>query len=140
MATKSERFPKRFLSAPDLKGKPVKLTIDREYTEELAESDGVKKLKSILSFKGTTKELVVNQTNFDAICDATGKYDSADWGGQEIVLYPTKTQMAGKPVDCIRTRAPDQKAMKLVPKPAPEPPPPETVPAAPDDMDVEIPF
>jgi hypothetical protein len=137
MATKSERFPKRFLSAPDLKGKPVKLTIEREYTEELAGSDGVKKLKSILSFKSTDKELVLNQTNFDAICDATGNYDSADWGGQPIVLYPTKTQMAGKPVDCIRVRAPDQKTMKLPPEPAP---PPEPALAADDHWDDEVPF
>src|SRR4051794_9524469 len=31
MATKEERFPKRFLSAPDLKGNSVKLEIRREY-------------------------------------------------------------------------------------------------------------
>ena len=58
MATKADRFPKRFLSAADLKGKPVKLTIEREYTEELQGSDGAKKLKSIMSFVGTAKELV----------------------------------------------------------------------------------
>jgi hypothetical protein len=139
MATKSERFPKRFVSAPDLKGKPVKLTIEREYTEPLAGPDGVKKEKSILSFKGTSKELVLNQTNFEAICDAIGEYDSTNWRGKTIVLYPTKTTMAGKPVDCIRVRAPDQKVMELAPAPAPEPPPPETVPAD-FDMDDEIPF
>jgi hypothetical protein len=137
MATKADRFPKRFLSAADLKGKPVKLTIDREYTEELAGSDGAKKLKSIVSFKGTGKELVCNITNFDAICDATGEYDTANWPGQPIELYPTKTKMAGKTVDCIRVRAPDQKVMKLPPESAP---PPEPAPAAEDAMDDEIPF
>ena len=138
MATKSDRFPKRFLSAPDLKGKPVKLTIEREYTEELAGSDGVKKSKSILSFKGTDKELVLNMTNFDSICDATGEYDTTNWVGQPIVLYPTKTTMAGKPVDCIRLRAPDPKAMKLPPAPPPKPAP-KAEPELDADMDDEIP-
>jgi hypothetical protein len=144
MATKSDRFPKRFLSAADLKGKPVRLTIKREYTEELQGADGDKKPKSILSFVETNKELVLNVTNFDAICDATGEYDSANWPGWKIILYPTKTQMAGKTVDCIRVRAPDQAAMKLV-SPSPPAPAPETKPADkaagdPDDMDDEIPF
>jgi hypothetical protein len=140
MATKSERFPKRFLSAPDLKGKPVTLVIAREYTEELQGSDGTKKMKSILSFERTGKELVLNQTNFDAICDATGEYDSANWPGKKIVFFPTTTQLGGKTTPCIRVRRPDQRAMELA---AESPPPPEPVPAAvlvDDPMDDEIPF
>jgi hypothetical protein len=136
MATKSDRFPKRFLSAADLKGKTVRLTIEREYTEELQGADGDKKLKSILSFAGTDKELVLNVTNFDAICDATGEYDTENWAGKKIELYPTQTRLGGKTVDCIRVRAPEQAAMKLA-SPAPTPAPsPEPAP----DLDDEIPF
>jgi hypothetical protein len=123
MATESDRFPKRFLSAADLKDKPLAVTIKAEYTEELQSADGEKKSKSILSFKETDKELVLNVTNFDSICDITGKFDTEEWPGEKIELYPDKTRMGGKTVDCVRVRAPEQKELKLkkqtrAPKPA----------------------
>jgi hypothetical protein len=113
MATKAERFPKRFLSAADLKGKPLRLQIKDEYGEELTDTKGVKKEKSILSFTGTNKELVLNSTNFDLIQDLTGEIDTDNWKGAVIVLVPDKTQMSGKIVDCIRVRAPDQGTLDL---------------------------
>jgi hypothetical protein len=141
MATKGERFPKRFLAAADLKGKPVRLVIKGEYEEELEDASGKKKKKSILSFDGTNKELVLNGTNFDSIADITGEYDSKNWPGKKIELYPTKTPMAGQSVDCIRVRAPAQTATKLAPPPAPVPKPePKQNPGSSDDMDDEIPF
>jgi hypothetical protein len=142
MATKQDRFPRRFLSAPDLKGKPVTLKIGREYMEELADTTGKKRNKSIMSFKGTDKELVLNVTNFDSIVEATGEHDSEKWSGKKIVLYPTTTQMGGKTLDCIRVRGPAQKEMTLksAPEPAPEPKPEPETENGDDDTDDEIPF
>jgi hypothetical protein len=143
MATKDERFPKRFLSADDLKGKPIRLEIKREYLEELADTTGKKRNKSILAFAGTTKELVLNVTNWEKIAEITGEYDSENWQGRKVELYPTTTEMAGKTVDCIRIRAPAQKEMKLK-KSAPAPKAPEAEPddadAVDPDFDDEIPF
>ena len=56
MAMKADRFPKRFLRCADLKGKPVRLEIEREYEEELTDNSGKVQSKSILSFVGTKKE------------------------------------------------------------------------------------
>ena len=139
MATKNERFKKRFLSAADLKGKAVRLEIKQEYPEELTDPSGKKKVKSILSFVGTEKELVLNETNWDSIAAITGEYDAENWPGKKIELYPTKTPMGGKNVDCIRIREPAQKTMKLAPPTAPKPQPVQD-PAPADDMDDEIPF
>jgi hypothetical protein len=133
MATKAERFPKRFLAAADLNGKPVRLEIRREYVEELTDTAGKKKDKSILAFVGTDKELVLNATNFDSIIDITGEGDTEAWAGKKVELYPTTTHLGGKTVDCIRVRAPGQPEMKLVPS-APTPS------AAKPELDDEIPF
>ena len=43
-------------------------------------------------------------TNFDAVADICGA-DTDGWPGCQIELYPSKTQMGGKTVDCIRVRA-----------------------------------
>jgi hypothetical protein len=143
MATKADRFPKRFLCAADLKGKPVRLTIKREYSEELEDTSGKKKEKSILSFEGTDKELVLNVTNFDSVAFITGQEDAEDWPGEKIELYPTITNMRGETVECIRicalgsapTSAP-KPASKSAPKTAPAP----ALPSIGDDLDDEIPF
>ena len=77
--------------------------------------------------------------------------ETDNWPGHRIELYPDKTQMGGKPVDCIRVRAPAQRellpaqrkapARKAAPmQKAPAPPPTDdsTNPAA--EMNDDIPW
>ena len=106
MATREDRYRRRFLKCADLKGKPVRLTIAAEYSEKLKDTTGKEEEKSILSFVGTDKELVVNVTNWDSIVEVTSESDSENWAGHKIELYPTTTPMGGKTVDCIRICAP----------------------------------
>jgi hypothetical protein len=147
MATRSERFKRRFLSAPDLNGKPVRLTIDREYMEALKSADGKEQNKSILAFRGTDKELVVNLTNWESLVEITGQDDSARWAGIKVELYPTTTLMAGKRTPYIRIRAVSNPELPLAASgsPPPAPPPAQEEPplAEPDpgrDFDDPIPF
>ena len=126
--TRDEVFPSKFLRADDLKGKPHIVTIERASYETLKESQ-----KIVLYFKNAGKSLPLNATNFDAVCDATGCPDTDDWPGQRIELYPTKTSMGGKVVDCIRIR-PASASRPLAATVSPPPPPP------PDEMSDEIPF
>jgi hypothetical protein len=101
---------------------------------------GQEKTEIHLSFEGTDKELVLNVTNFDAICDVTGKYDTEDWPGEKIELYPTKTRMGRDTVDCIRVRVPGQRTRAASPPTSEPTPEQKSEHTLRDDMDDAIPF
>jgi hypothetical protein len=130
--TRDEVFPSKYLKAADLKGKAHIVTIESAVYEALKGLDGKENNKIVLYFKNTEKALPLNATNFDAVCDATGCLDTDDWPGQRIELYPTRTTMGGKAVDCIRIRRPS--SSRLAAAAAAAPPPPA------DDMSDEIAF
>ena len=119
--TRDEIFPSKYLKAADLKGKPHAVTIERAAYETLKGLDGKETQKIVLHFKNVEKSLPLNVTNFDAVWDVTGYFDTEDWPGQRIELYPTKTTMGGKPTDCIRIRRPSASRPAAA---APSPPPP----------------
>src|SRR5215831_7466658 len=131
--TRDEVFPNRYLKAADLKGKACVATIESAPYVTLKGLDGNETKKIVLHFKNAQKTLPLNATNFDAVCDATGFPDTEDWPGQRIELYPTKTTMGGKTVDCIRIRRPSSRPMA-----APVPPPLPTKPGG--EMNDEIPW
>jgi hypothetical protein len=131
-------FPSKYLKAPDLKGKACVATIESAPYETLKGLDGTETKKIVLYFKNAEKALPLNTTNFDAVCDATGRPDTDDWPGQRIELYPTKTTMGGKLVDCVRIRRPRSSGPAPAAASSPQPPPADEPPA--DEMDDEIPF
>ena len=132
--TRDEVFPGKYLRAADLKGKPHTVTIESAPFETLKSLDGKETQKIVLHFKNAEKSLPLNVTNFDAVCDATSFFDTEDWPGQRIELYPTKTTMGGKTTDCIRIRRPSASR----PAAAAPPPPPPLEPA--NEMNDEIPW
>jgi hypothetical protein len=133
--TREEVFPSKYLKAADLKGKPRIVPIESARYETLKGLDGKETQKIVLYFENVPKSLPLNATNFDAVCDATGCPDTEDWPGQRIELYPTKTTMGGKLVDCIRIRRPSASRPAAA---APPPPPPPLEPAT--EMNDEIPW
>jgi hypothetical protein len=130
MVTKSEAFPSKFLKAADLGGKPLTVTIASAATETLKSPEGIEASKVVLRFtngkKPLGKGLPLNATNFDSVVGITGEDDSAGWLGHKVELYPTKTEMRGKIVDCIRIREPGQLELKATAtrRPAKKSPPP----------------
>jgi len=92
------------LAADDLQGSDVVLTIKAVEIVEF-EDDGYKKQKPVVRFIETEKTLISNKTNSMMIGEHHGN-DTDGWIGQKITLYPTKTDFAGKTVDCIRVRPP----------------------------------
>ena len=130
---RDEVFPSKYLKAADLKGKPRIVTIESARYEPLKGLDGKETYKIVLYFENVPKSLPLNATNFDAVCDATGFPDTEDWPGQRIELYPTKTTMGGKAVDCIRIRRPSASRPAVA---APPPPPP----SEPAEINDEIPW
>ena len=130
---KDDVFPSKYLKCSDLKGRPITVTIEHATLETLKGTDGKEQNKIVLYFTGAKKTLPLNQTNWDACADACGDDDTEGWPGHQIELYPAKTQMGGKVVDCVRIRAPSQRELPKQKVAAPEPPPA-------DDMHDVIPF
>ena len=95
----------KWLSAPDLKGKEIKVTIERAKVEEVGDSH-----KLVAYFAGKEKGLALNKTNARMIAESYGR-DSDDWTGKDIIMYPTKTEFQGRMVDCIRVRIPTEQAL-----------------------------
>ena len=92
------------LSADDLMGKDWTLTVKSIEIVEF-EENGRKKTKPVISFNETDKTLVCNKTNAMTIGEHHG-FNTDFWNGKQITVYPTKTDFAGKIVDCIRVRPP----------------------------------
>jgi hypothetical protein len=105
MVTRNEVFPGRFLKAEDLKGRPRVVQIKDAPLETLKAPDGREQVKIVLYFVGAKKALPLSKVHWDAIAPIAGD-DTEGWPGHRIELYPTKTEIGGKLVDCIRVRPP----------------------------------
>jgi hypothetical protein len=60
-------FPGRFLKAGEFQGKDVTLTINEIRLEELPQDRGGNRIRGIIGFKETKKELVLNRTNGECL-------------------------------------------------------------------------
>jgi hypothetical protein len=129
---RDEVFPSKYLKASDLNGKSIVVTIESAPLEVLKNPGGKEQTKTVLYLRGGKKALPLNVVNWDSVAEICGA-DTEDWPGGKIELYPARTQMGGKMVDCIRVRAPrDAAAKTAAPAKAAEP--------EPDDMDNPNPF
>jgi hypothetical protein len=117
-----EAFPSKYLSAVDLKGRSVVVTISKYSIEKF--DDGP---KPVLWFSGKEKGLCLNKTNANMIEELLGTDEMDDWKGKSITVYPTKVDYQGKRVDAIRVEDTLPTGGKAAPpKPEPEPDPFET--------------
>lgn len=80
-----ELYPGRFLKAGEFRGKKVMLTVKDIELDEL-ESDSGKKVKGIVSFKETTKQIPLNKTNGICLREMFGRTLTA-WPGKRVALY-----------------------------------------------------
>jgi hypothetical protein len=96
-------FDSEYLYAWDLQGHEVTVTIEKVVAGTLTGQGGRKTKKPLVFFKGKEKALGLNKTNGKIICGMYGA-DTKNWIGKQVTLYPTKTEMAGETVDCIRIK------------------------------------
>lgn len=101
----NQMFPSKYLSAADLQGQSVPVTMDRVIMEQIR-SDGGLEDKYVLYFRGKEKGLVLNITNANTIADLYG-HETEDWAGRQIILYSTRVQFGSKMVDAIRINRPN---------------------------------
>jgi hypothetical protein len=106
----SEAFPSKYLSAADLNGQNVRVTMGTVDMEKVGED-----MKPVLYFRGKSKGLTLNKTNSKTIAEAYGD-EMDDWNGQELVLFPVMTDFQGKQVEAIRVRMPQPKDNKPAPR------------------------
>lgn len=94
-------FPSKYLRAADLNGHEPIVTIDRVALETLGDES-----KPVIYFHGKDKGLVLNKTNWAAICDITKEDDSDQWRGHKVKLFTARVDFQGKRVDAVRIDAP----------------------------------
>lgn len=106
-------FPSEYLKAVDLRGQEVVAVIEKVYVDELRGTEGQRKKKLLIRFKGKDKKLVCNITNARAIAEVWGR-EVDDWPGKPIILRAQRVEGFGKMVDAIRVKPerPQQRAAK----------------------------
>lgn len=97
-------FDKEFLYAFDLEGRTVAVTIESVQGGTLVGTNGTKSKKPVLKFVGKEKKFALNITNCRVIAGLFGSFDSKDWLGKSIYLYPTTTTFGPNTVECIRVK------------------------------------
>lgn len=116
----NDAYPSKFLTAEDLDGSDVNVTIDDVQLEEIGQgADKQKKL--VLSFRGKKKGLVVNKTNANTISKVLASDDTDDWIGQTITIGPREVEFKGEMVWSIRVSLKKPGPKKPAPAPEPEP-------------------
>ncbi len=109
-------FPNDYLSAIELKGRDVTLTISSAVHELLQKRDGKSKKELVLRFEKTPKKFVVNKTNANSIAVFLKESEASKWVGKQITIYPTKCLAFGDMTDCIRVREkPGRRPSKQLP-------------------------
>ena len=111
-------YPGRYISAEDLGGEVVPVTIATITLEEMPNSDGEQ--KPVLYFEGRQKGMVLNKTNARRIAGKYGE-DTDGWLGKSILIYPSETDLRGESVQCIRVKQDVAGTPEATPEATPEP-------------------
>jgi hypothetical protein len=113
MPKMSQMFPSKWLAAADLDDQERTFTVS-DISEETVGQGEAAEDKWVVTFRETSKGLVLNKTNATSLKTCLGD-DTDDWMGRKVVLYPTEVQFQGKMVEAIRVK---EKATKAANKPA----------------------
>ena len=98
----SSFFSGEFFKAADFP-EPKRLTISKVEEVEVGRE---KERRLVVRFRGEAQSLVLNKVNGESIAELAETDDLDQWPGTAIVLYPSKTDFAGRRVDCIRVCGP----------------------------------
>ena len=96
-----ELFPGRFLKAGLFAGKHVTLTIAAVDIEPLPQDRGGERVRGVLSFKETDKQLVLNSTNGQCFKAMFGR-KVQEWPGHRVTLCSEKDKFGKETVDAVR--------------------------------------
>lgn len=94
----STAFPSKYISARDLAGQDVPVTIVGFAMEETAGEQ-----HPVIYFEGMRRGMRLNKTNAFTIGDMFGE-ETDGWMNQRITLYPDRTDSPQGIVPCVRVR------------------------------------
>ena len=120
----NDAYPSRFLSAEDLNGQDVTVTIANVTQETLGQGKDAQQ-KLVASFVGKKKAMVLNKTNAKTIAKLYG--DETDgWTGKRITIGAREVEFQGDMILALRVSlkapaAPAANAAKVAPKAVVEP-------------------
>lgn len=97
-----ELYPGRFINAVDFKDKDVTLTIKDVELESLKSNKG-EKIKCVVTFNETPKQLVLNKTNAECVKGMFGPKPRA-WLGKRVTFFPEMGTYFGKRQPACRVR------------------------------------
>lgn len=106
MVTLNDAFPSKYLKPADLADGPVVATVKLAELEKIRGFDGKETAKVIVYFTKKLKPLILNRTNFEAIGDICGSFESEDFPGTKIELFVQKVSGPNGIVDGVRVRPP----------------------------------
>jgi len=133
MDIRSQLGSSNYLKAADLQGQTVTVNILKVVVETVGQGKDATQ-KGVVYFQGKEKGLVLNTTNGNAIADVLG-YETDNWTGAAIEIYPAKTDFGGRQVDCLRVNMPLQHPQAAPTQHAPPPqystPPQQQAPQGP---------
>jgi hypothetical protein len=84
--TVSGLYPDKWVSAGDLRGQSVLVTVESISVENVRQANGGDEPRVILSFVGKQKRLICNKTQALALSKITGTDHFTDWRGATIML------------------------------------------------------
>ncbi len=96
-----KKFTGKYLKAAQFDG-PQTHVMAKVYMERVG-GEGDKTEKPVLYLEGLEQGLVLNQTNSNTIGELYG-YETQEWAGKAIEVYPARTEFGGRMVDCLRVR------------------------------------
>lgn len=114
----SEAYPSKYLTAEDLNGEDVALTIKAVDLETIGQGAKAEQ-KLVISFRGAKKQFVVNKTNAKTITNVLGSEETDDWIGQRITIGPREVEYQGDMMMAIRVslKKPSSNAVTREPEP-----------------------
>ena len=134
-------FPSDYLRSVDIKGRKVRVIIDRVEIEQIGNDH-----KPVVYFQGKEKGVVLNKTNSMSLAALFGS-ETDDWTGGHVEITTAPVFFQGKMVDGIRLNPLPSPGPAATPAPAPQraapvaAPMPASTPLAPGHaLDDDIPF
>lgn len=96
-------FPGAYLKASDLQGRNITIMMHSVSMEEVG--GDVKPILFFLDANGMKKDrgLVLNKTNGNIIAEMYG-WETDEWAGKPITMYPARVEFSGRIVDAIRVK------------------------------------
>jgi hypothetical protein len=115
----NDAYPSRFLTAEDLNGKDIAVTIASVELEDIGQGHDKSK-KLVISMTGKKKAFVVNKTNAGTIAKVLGTDETEEWVDRQIIIGPREVEFQGNMVWSIRVSL--KKPATAAAKPAPAAP------------------